>query len=163
MTEINIDRARLQDREIKVCPVVLRHRSRTEILLFEHPAAGIQLVKGTLEAGEVVIAAALRELEEESGLDGVKQTVYLGDWASRTQQSWHFVLCEFGDRRLPESWTFDTLDGGGHRFRFFWFPVADADKLLAAPSAAPTHPVYQDAVFRINEYLLSDARMASYR
>ncbi|MEF1341314.1 DNA mismatch repair protein MutT, partial [Vibrio rotiferianus] len=33
----------------KVCPLVLRNQN-SEILLFKHPLAGIQLVKGTVES-----------------------------------------------------------------------------------------------------------------
>lgn len=53
----------------KVCPVVLRQGNEgTEILVFRHPLAGVQLVKGTREAGESIAQAALRELAEESGI-----------------------------------------------------------------------------------------------
>ncbi len=42
----------------KVCPVVLRKQNQ-EILLFQHPLAGIQLVKGTVETfDESYITAA---------------------------------------------------------------------------------------------------------
>lgn len=34
----------------KACPVVLRHSTELEILAFRHPLAGLQLVKGTVEA-----------------------------------------------------------------------------------------------------------------
>lgn len=52
----------------KVCPIVLRqNKGRIDILLFQHPNAGIQLVKGTPEAGEDLLHASLRELWEESG------------------------------------------------------------------------------------------------
>lgn len=52
----------------KVCPVVLRKQNQ-ELLLFQHPLAGIQLVKGTVETfDESYITAAKRELAEESGI-----------------------------------------------------------------------------------------------
>ena len=34
----------------KACPVVLRHTTELEVLAFRHPLAGLQLVKGTVEA-----------------------------------------------------------------------------------------------------------------
>jgi hypothetical protein len=37
----------------KACPVILRRRNQLEILLFEHPLAGVQLVKGTIERSEI--------------------------------------------------------------------------------------------------------------
>ncbi len=54
----------------KACPVVLRGAAagRVDVLVFRHPLAGTQLVKGTIEAAEVIQRAAERELLEESGL-----------------------------------------------------------------------------------------------
>jgi len=43
----------------KVCPVVFRDASMRQILAFEHPRRGVQLVKGGVEPGESVRAAAL--------------------------------------------------------------------------------------------------------
>ena len=51
----------------KSCPVVLRARETLEILAFEHPLAGLQLVKGSVEPGESTALAAVRELMEEAG------------------------------------------------------------------------------------------------
>ncbi|CAG0926375.1 hypothetical protein TFLX_00039 [Thermoflexales bacterium] len=39
-----------------------------ELLLFEHPQAGIQIPTGTVEDGETPEAAAVREAAEETGL-----------------------------------------------------------------------------------------------
>ena len=65
----------------KVCPVILRKNNNTlEILLFKHPTAGIQLVKGTIEKSEPVFQAAIRELYEESGIVVGEQHCY--DWGS---------------------------------------------------------------------------------
>ncbi|ETZ10244.1 DNA mistmatch repair protein MutT [Vibrio parahaemolyticus M0605] len=82
----------------KVCPVVLRKKNQ-EILLFQHPLAGIQLVKGTVETfDESYITAAKRELAEESGIAHIISARYLGSWDSGFQnQAWHFVLCECAD------------------------------------------------------------------
>ena len=66
----------------KACPVVLRTRGSREILVFEHPLAGIQLVKGTIELGESPEAAALRELGEESGITSASWVRSLGTWSS---------------------------------------------------------------------------------
>ncbi len=103
----------------KVCPVVLRKQNQ-ELLLFQHPLAGIQLVKGTVETfDESYITAAKRELAEESGITHVISARYLCSWDSGFQnQAWHFVLCECAD--LADSWTFHTQDDGGHDFAFFW-------------------------------------------
>ncbi|MDF4937158.1 NUDIX domain-containing protein, partial [Vibrio parahaemolyticus] len=69
----------------KVCPVVLRNQNQ-EILLFKHPLAGVQLVKGTVEVfDESYIIAAKRELAEESGIIHVRSARYLCSWDSGFQ------------------------------------------------------------------------------
>ncbi len=52
--------------------------SGLELLLFEHPHAGIQIPAGTVEAAETPEQAALREAHEESGLTGLMLREYLG-------------------------------------------------------------------------------------
>lgn len=44
----------------KVCPLVLRKQNR-EILLFKHPLAGVQLVKGTVEPFDCDFLSAAKE------------------------------------------------------------------------------------------------------
>ena len=61
----------------KACPVVLQG---SKLLVFRHPSAGIQLVKGTIESGEGPEAAALRELREESGIADAAICEDLGLW-----------------------------------------------------------------------------------
>jgi 8-oxo-dGTP pyrophosphatase MutT (NUDIX family) len=120
----------------KAVPIVLRAtQGRIEVLLFEHPLAGPQLVKGTVEQGESVSEAATRELAEESGLLSARCISDLGTWEQcPAGQVWHFreVLVE---RELPETWSHFTADGGGHTFRFFWHQ-------LNAPAPPSCHPVY---------------------
>jgi 8-oxo-dGTP pyrophosphatase MutT (NUDIX family) len=127
-------------RSSKACPVVVRHgASGDELLVFRHPRAGVQLVKGTIEPDEAPEHAALRELAEESGIVDAETGETIGEWDSEDQgQIWVFV-----EIRLPgvspERWTHFTHDGGGHEFAFFWHPL----------SAAPTdewHPVFARAL-----------------
>jgi 8-oxo-dGTP pyrophosphatase MutT (NUDIX family) len=107
----------------KVCPVVFRDASMQQILAFEHPQAGVQLVKGGIEPGESVSAAALRELQEESGIVDAGIAADLGTWDSGHHgHVWALQLCTF-PRRLPESWTHYCADDGGQAFRFFWHDV----------------------------------------
>ncbi|WP_159657767.1 NUDIX hydrolase [Vibrio atypicus] len=135
---------RVQNREIKVCPVVLRKSGSTvELLLFEHPLAGVQLVKGTLEMKDSAVeSAALRELEEESGISKVSSTKYLGSWESGFQnQLWHFVLCEISEN-LPNNWRFYTQDDGGHEFSFFWHKLESNPKFKC-------HKVFSGAIKQV--------------
>jgi len=54
---------------LKACPILLRPGSSgAKILAFRHPSAGCQLVKGTVEDGESLEAAAVREMLEEGGI-----------------------------------------------------------------------------------------------
>lgn len=110
-----------------------------EVLVFAHPEAGIQIVKGTVEPGESVEEAASRELAEESGIAGARCARDLGTWEHCPRdQVWHFrqmaVL-----RELPESWEHFAADAGGHTFRFGWHK-------LASPAPASCHPVFVGAL-----------------
>ena len=134
---------RLKLRQVKICPLVLRRgRNSVEVLLFKHPLAGVQLVKGTLEESDHSIeAAGLRELAEESGIKAVYNSHYLGQWESGFQQQlWHFVRCECDP--LPDRWTFHTLDDGGHDFEFFWHD-------LSQPISFDCHQVFANALEHI--------------
>ncbi|WP_199243960.1 NUDIX hydrolase [Bacterioplanes sanyensis] len=119
----------------------------TQILLFRHPLAGIQLVKGTLEPDDAsILTAAVRELAEEAGITAVEQLQYLGQWQSRHQdQLWHFVHCHCPS--LPQQWVHHCLDDGGHDFEFFWQPLNTA-------IIGDSHPVFQRAVEYIRSVLL---------
>jgi 8-oxo-dGTP pyrophosphatase MutT (NUDIX family) len=110
----------------KVCPVVFRDASMRQILAFEHPRRGVQLVKGGLEPGENVRAAALRELEEESGIGDSGVVADLGTWESGHRgQVWSLQLCTF-PRPMPESWTHHCAEDGGYDFRLFWHDMDQA-------------------------------------
>ena len=108
----------------KLCPVVLRSGvPGLEVLVFRHPLAGVQLVKGTREAGESIEGGALRELEEESGISAATVVLDLGSSSAiASGQLWHFLQVETGP--LPSGWTHRTADDGGHLFEFFWWPLA---------------------------------------
>jgi 8-oxo-dGTP pyrophosphatase MutT (NUDIX family) len=110
----------------KVCPVVFRDASMRQILAFEHPRAGVQLVKGRIEPGESAKAAALRELAEESGIADTGIVQDLGTWESgHNGYVWSLQLCAF-PHQLPERWTHHCVEDGGYDFRFFWHDMSDA-------------------------------------
>jgi len=125
----------------KVCPVLLRRvGSAPEVLAFEHPEAGYQLIKGSIESGESIEVAALRELAEESGIEHAVVTRNLGIWHSDFEgQVWEFIECA-PIQVLPESWVHLVSDDGGHAFRFFWHP-------LSAPVPGDLwHALFRDAL-----------------
>lgn len=123
----------------KVCPVVLRvDPEGAKVLAFRHPHAGCQLVKGTIKAGESADSAAIRELREESGIDGISIREHLGIWdPSFESQIWTFFRCDAPD--LKNEWIYHTEDGGGLEFQFFWHPIAKNP-------GAEWHWVYRRAV-----------------
>ena len=52
----------------KACPVVFRDPSLQQILAFEHPEAGVQLVKGGIEPGEMRAKRRCASSQEEAGI-----------------------------------------------------------------------------------------------
>jgi 8-oxo-dGTP pyrophosphatase MutT (NUDIX family) len=116
-------------RPTKVCPVVIRRASSgEEVLVFRHPKAGVQLVKGTIESGEEPRNAALRELREESGIEDAQLGGSLGVWDSGYEgHIWEFVEVHV-PRLLPDRWTHFAPDDGGQAFEFYWHRIADTPR-----------------------------------
>jgi len=132
----------------KACPVVLRSRETLEILAFEHPLAGLQLVKGSVESGESTDVAAVRELMEEAGIQS-EAGRDLGEWrAIETGHTWAFHECHVA-HNLPDTWVHFANDDGGHEFRFFWHP------LMSEPSER-WHQVFKDALGFLRGTLADD-------
>jgi len=128
----------------KVCPIVFRDASMRQILAFEHPRAGVQLVKGYIEPGETVRAAALRELAEESGIADFGIAQDLGTFDSEHNgHVWSLQLCTF-PQQLPETWTHHCAEDGGYDFRFFWYDVSQ-------PPGEHWRPHYRRALHAIRE------------
>ena len=128
----------------KVCPVILRTNTlrQIEILVFQHPVAGIQIVKGTLEMQEPILDAAIRELFEESGISRkIEHCTYIGH-SQIASIPWHFIAINIQDLNFAEQWQYQTLDDYGHVFSFFWLPVP---RLLALEQDQ-IHPKYLDAI-----------------
>jgi 8-oxo-dGTP pyrophosphatase MutT (NUDIX family) len=128
----------------KVCPVVFRDSSMRQILAFEHPEAGVQLVKGSIEPGETLRAAALRELAEEAGIADTAIARDLGTWDSEHRgHVWSLQLCTYPPP-LPETWTHHCPDEGGQDFRFFWHDMSE-------PANERWKPQYRRALHAIRE------------
>ena len=107
----------------KVCPVVTRiANGAIELLAFCHPSAGKQFVKGSIEQGEAALSAAIRELEEESGIGSITGLLDLGE-APIGSMRWHFFAVRADG--LRNRWEYQTQDDHGHVFSFFWHPLAE--------------------------------------
>lgn len=134
----------------KVVPVILRqHNSGLQILVFRHPLAGIQIVKGTVEPNESLEYAVLRELFEESGILNATVQKFLGvHYPKDIGPNWYVFLCET-DEFLLEKWTHYCQDDGGLELKFFWYP------LFSTP-IDEWHPLFQDLLYFIQNYLTSE-------
>ncbi|TYT62796.1 NUDIX hydrolase [Natrialba swarupiae] len=110
----------------KACAYITRETG--ELLVFEGPGHdGLQIPKGTLEAGESPREALFREVREESGLGTLSGTRQLATdvWTRRhsppkryVRHFYHAIVHEPRDR-----WTHVVEDGGdehGAEFEFSW-------------------------------------------
>ena len=118
---------------VKACPVVLRGGG---VLVFRHPRAGVQLVKGGIEPGETAARAAARELAEEAGI-ALRPARGLGRLRPMPGMAWRLVLMR--PPPLPDRWSHRCADDGGHLYRFFWHP-------LGGPAGRAWHPVHARAL-----------------
>ncbi len=124
----------------KACACLVDARGR--LLVFHHPGdGGMQLPKGTVEAGEAPEDAVRRELLEESGIDYTGALVSLGTLdreceagvegnVHRHAQLWHLYLMH-AQGPLPESFEHVAMgspEEDGLVFRFSWLaPDAPLD------------------------------------
>jgi 8-oxo-dGTP pyrophosphatase MutT (NUDIX family) len=118
------------------------------LLVFRHAdcsweEVGLQVPGGSIEAGETVEAAALRELVEETGyrcfaIDASLGTAWydISPYRSELQER-HFVRAH-PTGELPERWMSREAHEGRRpptRFECFWIPLATAHVLQAGQGA----------------------------
>ena len=117
----------------KVGAFVIRRspNGAAKLLLFshvDHPAAPIQIPGGTIDPGETPDEALLRELKEESGLEGLPILRKIGI----SEVPWNDVLlrrhCYLLDGTgLPDTWNHAVTGGGedqGLTFAYAWHAIA---------------------------------------
>jgi len=120
-----------------------------KLLVFSQPTApeaGIQVPAGTVEDGEAVDAAVMREAFEETGLHGLKLVCFLGqqvrgmrDVGKDEIHHRHFYHLRYaGDARLTWQHTEPDPDHGGavEPFAFFWVRLPDEVPSLIADHGA---------------------------
>lgn len=109
-----------------------------EILVFQHPEAGLQVPAGTVEAGEAPEAAVLREVLEEAGIARVEIRAKLDTYElyRESHRQWHrrhvFLLAP--TEALPEAWEQTVVSDGedsGLRLAYLWLGLEEAAARLA--------------------------------
>lgn len=119
---------------------------RDELLVFRHrdfPEAGVQVPAGTVEEGETLDAAVLREVHEETGLplSAVHIEAYLGHrlWGAEPyRHDRHFYHLRL-TAAVPDTWLHYELHagtGGPFAFSFFWVELNDPSLQLAGEQDA---------------------------
>ncbi len=92
----------------KVTVFIMRPSPRgDELLLFEHPHAGIQIPAGTMEPGEPPAQAALREANEETGLAELTISRFLGEHEYRCLPDERYMLRRSTVYSRPDPASFD--------------------------------------------------------
>jgi 8-oxo-dGTP pyrophosphatase MutT (NUDIX family)/ribosomal protein S18 acetylase RimI-like enzyme len=126
----------------KVLAYITRQGSKgLDLLVFEHrdiPEAGIQVPAGTVDPGESVSFALLREVQEESGLEFKDPGNLLGSfkWFQEDRNELHnrnvFHLIAPAD--VLDEWVHIVKghdEDVGMAFKYYWIPLADAITRLA--------------------------------
>lgn len=109
--------------EHKACAIVTRvFDGRVQVLLFRHPTAGVQIVKGGRKGCETPIQTATRELYEESGLEATSGEFLFQQDQPEIGQTWAVIKCNVKEKR--DVWIWQTHDDFGHAFSFFWHDLS---------------------------------------
>ena len=76
----------------KVTAFIIRERNGVkELLVFKHPTAGVQIPAGTVEKGEDIETAVIRETYEETGLQFVEIENYLGCFENELENNQRII------------------------------------------------------------------------
>lgn len=128
--------------KVKVLAYILRTKNEIdEVLVFDHrdfPEAGTQIIGGTVDPGEDLIGALLREIFEESGLqfsasDIIKklgETQYQRRDIKELNHRHYFLI---HSNNLSDTWAHTVHSDGqdnGMVFHFYWMTLSKAKEEL---------------------------------
>ena len=124
----------------KVLAYIFREKDGVkEVLVFDHrdhPEVNPQVPAGTVEEGEHIELAVLREVFEESGLKLDKHETYIGcfDYHRKDIDELHKRhVYTFYTEGLPNSWEHIVSEGDedkGLSFQYYWLIVEEAQAKL---------------------------------
>ena len=141
--------------EIKPTKVITYITNQERLLVFRHtqfPEAGIQVPAGTVELGEVIEAAAMREAGEETGLTDLVMEKHLGSdtiqaalsgkTVSMTRHFFHLRLSGKAPRRWI-NYEHNPSDGSPApiEFEFFWVQFPDEVPRLSGNQGVFLHRI----------------------
>ncbi len=121
----------------KVIAYIIREKySSKEVLVFDHknmPEAGTQVVGGTVDPGEELKTALVREIYEESGLNVIESDLkYIGesvyfrkDFPEKNLRTYFLI----DGNHLPNSWSHQVISSGEDNnlvFDFYWVSLSIA-------------------------------------
>jgi 8-oxo-dGTP pyrophosphatase MutT (NUDIX family) len=102
----------------KVTAFITRLRNEaTELLVFRHPYAGVQVPAGTIELGESVEEALWREVQEETGLRDVQLIRHLRTELYTTPADQRIIV---RGTKIFDAPAFDASGTGYHLKRGLW-------------------------------------------
>lgn len=132
-----------------------------ELLVFEYPEADVQLPKGGIEPGEHPEAAAVRELEEETGMTDAGPPRHLATWdrpldrtarpagsGTPAPQRWEIFLLD-APADTADEWTHQatgSVEEEGLTFRCHWIPLDDRGREMLHPWFGPVFDLVRRAV-----------------
>ena len=121
----------------KVQAYIIRRKPHPELLLFMHDITRqLQVIRGTVDAGEVPEDTVRREIIEESGLTYLTPSVPLGEVdimiaggptrQGPLEKQRHFAFLFEATNAIPDAWT-HVADGSvgeiGLKFHFAWHSI----------------------------------------
>ncbi|WP_040984310.1 NUDIX hydrolase [Oceanobacillus jeddahense] len=121
---------------------------KVQVLVFQHsnPEAGIQVPKGTVEAEEDTVNALIREMKEETGLEGLHAETLIAEdlWENADGVIHHRFFYQINIAYSLDEWVHQPTGGGeetGLSFHYFWISSKNDIELVRG------HADYLDLIF----------------